>query len=150
MYAAADRMGRYSDMYNRYVITTLNDRPIQPLVKELVTNLSGLLRISVDAYYTTKSTATVHNPETGENEVQTKTGIIYPNVWGSINTTEFVRNTDDLNELLLELDDQAFADGIVANTFKRRKAFLQSNVRLHRILAFQIVIRQYPAAWLFK
>ena len=150
MTVGADKMGRLSDQYNRIVITTLRDRPIQPLVRELATNLSGLLRISVDAYYSTVSNAHVFNHETGEIEYKTRYGIVYPNTWGSINHTEFIRTAEDLEDLIAELGDDAFKTGIVENTFKRRNVLMMSNVRLNRLLAYQVIVRQYPASWLFK
>ena len=150
MLAGADSFGRYSDLCNRFTITTLNDRPLVPLVRLLATNLSGLLRVSVDAYYSTKSSATVHNNETGEVEVQTKYSVIWPNTWGSVNDTEILRSPEDLEALCEEIEPDAFASSLLKNTFHRRDVFAESNVRLHRILGHQIVIDQFPAGWLFK
>ena len=137
-------------LQNRYVITVLNNRDIGQLIRDLVKVFSGLLRISVDAFYSTKSTATVYNYETGEPEVQTQTQIAYPNGWGSVTITEFIRHQKDLDDLCAELNPKDFGSKLLTNTYHTRDVFSESNVRVHRLLAFQIVIKQYPTAWLFK
>lgn len=126
----------------------LNDVDIQEHVKNLAENLNGLLRISVDAWYSTVSHRTVE--ENGESRIEAKYGIIYPNSWGSVNDTEFLRERRDLDRLLDEITPVAFRDKLLKNTFWRRDVYQESNVRLHRILAYQVQVLSYPPSWLSK
>ena len=82
--------------------------------------------------------------------VETKTRIIWPNSWGSVNETEFLRNEKDLDYLLQEISPAAFGDALLKNTYHRRDVFNESNVRLSRVLAYQIIVQTYPKSWLFK
>lgn len=131
-------------------MTILNDRDIIPIVRTIGEKFTGLLRISVDAYYSTHSNATVFDRDSGEVIVKKKTNIIYPNSWGSVNCTEFLRSPEDLDELIKEIQPAAFKDAVLKNTFFRRDVYATSNVRVGRILAYQIQVLSYPAAWLFK
>ena len=128
---------------NRYVITVLNDRPLAPLIEKLVENISGLLRVSVDAYFSAKSL--VDNQEKKE-----RYEIFYPNIWGAINDTEFIYNRAELQNLLDEIEPESFARRLNEKTLMRREVFGESNVTLHRILAVQIVVQSLPASIMFK
>ena len=150
MTCGADKFGRLAKRCNRYTISALKDRDIQDLVLNLVKNISGFLRVSVDAFYSTRSSATVFDTESGEVVVKTKTSIIWPNSWGSVNTTEFIRNENDIEDLIDEIKPANFEAAVLRNTFHRRDVFGTSNVRLHRILAFQVVLQSYPISFLFK
>lgn len=149
LFLGDDIHGSHSQLVNRYTITVFNDENIPALVKELSENLNGLLRISVDAYYSTVSEQTTLD-DNGETVVAKEYSIIYPNTWGSVNDTEMLRNEEDLDNMISELSPDAFADKLVKNTFHRRDVFRQSNVRLHRILAYQLIVNTYPPAWLAK
>jgi S-adenosylmethionine hydrolase len=92
----------------------------------------------------------VYNYETGEIELKTTFSIVWPNTWGSVNTTEILRSPEDLDELCEEIKEDAFNASLLKNTFHRRDVFEESNVRLHRVLAFQIIVDQFPTGWLFK
>ncbi|CAG5104696.1 Oidioi.mRNA.OKI2018_I69.chr1.g1460.t1.cds [Oikopleura dioica] len=142
-----DYYSRYAQLCNKYTISLLNDANVQNIVKQLAENLNGLLRISVDAWYITKSSNTFTD-ESGESYVDTRYEIVYPNTWGSLNDTEILRNEKDLDQMLAELEPTAFADKLLQNTFLRRNVYKESNVRLHRILGFQIIVLTYPPSWL--
>ena len=118
-------------------------------MKDLSENLAGLLRISVDAYYSTVGDYTTIDDK-GEIVVEKQYSIIYPNTWGSVNATEMLRDQGDLDHMMSELSPDAFADKLVKNTFHRRDVYRDSNVRLHRILAFQLIVNTYPPSWMSK
>ena len=149
VYLGGDVHGGYALQVNRYTLTTFNDENIPELVKDLSENLAGLLRISVDAYYSTVSDYTTINDE-GETVVEKQYSIIYPNTWGSVNTQEMLRDQNDLDMMMSELSPDAFADKLVKNTFRRRDVYRESNVSLHRILAFQLIVNTYPPSWMSK
>lgn len=116
-------------------------------MKKLAQNLNGLLRISVDAYYSTISETPIYDKNGNAVDSQRKMGIIYPNTWGSVNDTELIVSPDALDDLLKEISPGSFENALLRNTFHRRDVFTQSNVRLHRILAYQIVCTSFPPAW---
>ena len=142
-----DQYGKYSEIVNRYTITVLNDCDVVELVKKLAKNLNGLLRVSCDAYYSTMSESPIYSPSGEIIETKIKYGIVYPNTWGSVNDTELLVNQDDLKDLLGEISPGSFEDGLLRNTFHRRDVFTESNVRLHRILAYQIICTAFPPSW---
>lgn len=117
------------------------------MVKKLANNLNGLLRISVDAYYSTISEIPVHDSNGKIVDSQTKMGIIYPNTWGSVNSTELLVTPDSLDDLLKEIAPGSFESGLLRNTFHRRDVYTESNIRLNRILAYQIVCTAFPPSW---
>ena len=132
---------------NRYTITVLNDYDIVELVNTLAHKLNGLLRISVDAYYSTISETPIFNKYGTIVDHKIQRGLVYPNTWGSVNNTELIVTKRDLNKLLGEIGEGSFETGLLRNTFHRRDVFTQSNVRLHRILAFQVVCTTFPPSW---
>jgi len=142
-----DQYGRFTELTHRYTITVLNDYDIVDLVSKLATNINGLLRISVDAFYSTVSETPVYNEKGDVIDSKIKYGIVYPNVWGSVNATELIVNNNDLSDLLGEIAPGSFETNLLRNTFHRRDVFTQSNVRLNRILAYQIIITTLPASW---
>ena len=142
--------GKNAETCERYTITVLRDKDIVALVKNLAENLNGLLRISVDAYYSTKSTAPILNRRGKVIGHQTKMGIIYPNMWGSVNDDELLTSPAILEKLLDQIKPGSFETGLLKNTFHRRDVYKESNVHLHRILAYQIVVTSFPPAWRFQ
>ena len=145
-----DQYGKLGELVHRYTITVLNDYDIVDLVKKLVNNLNGLLRISVDAYYSTTSEEPVYNGNGEVIDTKLKYGIVYPNVWGSVNETELIVDNDDLDELVDQIQPGRFETGLLKNTFHRRDVFTASNVKLHRILAYQVVVTTLPPSWRFQ
>jgi hypothetical protein len=135
---------------NRYTITLLNNANLQSVLKKLIYELQGLCRVSVDAYYIAKSMGFEHDKETGEQKPYERFGLIYPNTWGSVNETEIIYNETELNNLIQEVDHDVFSSKIVENTFMRRDVYAESNVTLHRILAYQVIIQALPSNMLFK
>jgi hypothetical protein len=142
--------GKNAETCERYTITVLRDHDIVGLVKNLAENLNGLLRISVDAYYSTKSTTPILNRRGKIIGHQTKMGIIYPNMWGSVNENELLTGPDQLERLLDQIQPGSFEDALLKNTFHRRDVYKESNVHLHRILAYQVVVTSFPPAWRFQ
>jgi len=142
--------GKNAETCQRYTITVLRDKDIVELVKNLAENLNGLLRISVDAYYSTKSTTQIYNKRGKKIGTQTKMGIIYPNMWGSVNDVELLTGPEQLEKLLDQIQPGLFENALLKNTFHRRDVYKESNVHLHRILAFQIVVTSFPPAWRFQ
>lgn len=149
MLLGGDRLGRLPQLVTRHTITVLNDVDIVELAKDCAENLNGLLRMSIDAWYLTKSTTTALL-EDNEVGVKTNYDVIYPNTWGSVNDTEILRNDEDVQEMLKEIQPDAFKNKLIENTFMRRNVYQESNVRLHRIIAYQIIINVYPPSWLYK
>jgi hypothetical protein len=142
-----DQWGRYGELFHRYTITVLADTDIPALVEKLANNLNGLLRFSVDAYYSTKSEQPVYSTSGEVIDTKMKYGIVYPNTWGSVNNTELIANNEDLQDLLGEIQPGSFQEGLLRNTFHRRDVYTESNVRLHRILAYQIICTSLPPSW---
>jgi hypothetical protein len=120
------------------------------MLRKLIYPLQGLLRVSVDAYYIAKSFGQEIDSETGSPKPYERFGLIYPNTWGSVNDTEIIYNEEELENLIKEVDHDVFSSKIVENTFLRRDVYGESNVTLHRILAYQVVIQALPANILFK
>jgi hypothetical protein len=120
------------------------------MLPKLIYPLQGLLRVSIDAYYIAKSLGQELDNETGEPKHFERYGLIYPNSWGSVNETEIIYNEAELDKLVEEVDHDVFSSKIVENTFLRRDVYGESNVTLHRILAYQVVIQSLPANLLFK
>ena len=147
MILGGDQYGKYSEVVNRYTITVLADYDIVGLVEKLAKNLNGLLRISCDAYYSTVSESPIYNHSGEVVLTKVKYGIVYPNTWGSVNDTELLVDQGDLKDLLREIAPGSFEDGLLRNTFHRRDVFTQSNVRLHRILAYQVIVTSFPPSW---
>lgn len=146
-----DHYGKLSDLVNRYTITVLNDYDVADLVRKLVENLNGLVRISVDAYYSTVSEEPVYSRAGEVIDTKLKYGIVYPNTWGSVNTIELIADKDDLNELVDQISPTSkFESSLLKNTFHRRDVYTQSNVRLHRILAYQIICTTLPPSWQYQ
>ena len=145
-----DQYGKLSELVNRYTITVLADTDIVDLVTKLVHNLNGLLRVSVDAYYSTKSEEPVYNRNGEVVDTRVKYGIVYPNVWGSVNETELITDDTELQKMLSEIQPSKFETSLLKNTFHRRDVFTASNVTLHRILAYQIVVTTLPPSWRFQ
>ena len=143
----SDQYGRTADLIHRYTITVLNDVDLVDVVKNLAHNLNGLLRVSIDAFYSTVSESSVYDYKGDVIATNLKYGIVYPNTWGSVNETELLVDENDLSDLLEELNPQVFETSLVKNTFHRRDVYTQSNVRLNRILAFQIVVTKLPPSW---
>ena len=141
---AINKQGRIKQLSNRYVITVLNDRPLAPLIEKLVENISGLLRIYVDAYFIGKSLITE-----GE-KTRERYELFYPEIWSAVNTTEYIYNRAELQQLLREIEPESFVRRLNEKTLMRREVFGESNVSLHRILAFQICIQSLPASILYK
>jgi hypothetical protein len=112
--------------------------------------LNGLLRVSVDAYYSTTSTEPVYNRSGDVIDTKLKYGIVYPNVCGSVNETELIVDNEDLDKLLDQVKPARFETSLLKNTFHRRDVFTSSNVKLHRILAYQIVVTTLPPSWRFQ
>ncbi len=108
------------------------------------------MRVSVDAYYIAKSMGQEFDKESGAPKPYERYGLIYPNTWGSVNETEIIYNENELEKLIAEVDHDVFSSKIVENTFLRRDVYGESNVTLHRILAYQVVIQALPANVLFK
>ena len=135
---------------NRYTITLLNDVNLQELLPKIINGLQGLLRVSVDAYYIAKSIGQEFDSETGHPKPYERYGLIYPNSWGSVNETEIIYNQAEMDKLLEEIRPDVFGNKLVENTFLRRDVYGESNVTLHRILAYQVVIQALPANLLFK
>ena len=149
MLLGGDLLGRLPQKVTRYTITVLNDVDIVQLARECTENLNGLLRMSVDAWFLKKSTTTaiLENNTVG---VKTRYEIIYPNNWGSVNDTEILRTDEDVEQMLIEIQPDAFKTKLLDNTFLRRNVYQESNVQLHRILSYQIIINVYPPSWLHK
>jgi hypothetical protein len=142
--------GKNAETCQRYTLTVLRDRNIVELVKNLVENLNGLLRISIDAYYSTKSTKSIYNKRGTVIGSETKMGIIYPNMWGSVNETELLVSPDQVDELIDQIKPGSFEQMLLKNTFHRRDVYRESNVQLHRILAYQIVVTSHPPSWRYQ
>ena len=149
MLLGGDLQGRLPQRVTRYTINVLNDVDIVQLAKECAENLNGLLRMSVDAWFLTKSTTTALL-EDNTVGVKTRYELIYPNSWGSVNDTEILRNDEDVEQMLSEIQPDAFKSKLLDNTFLRRNVYKESNVQLHRILSYQIIINVYPPSWLHK
>ena len=150
LYLGGDIYGKYSELVNRYTITVLNDYDIVELVNKLALNLNGLLRISVDAYYSTISETPIFDKKGTQIDTAVKRGIIYPNTWGSVNDTELLVDQNALTELLGQIGKGSFEASLLRNTFHRRDVFTQSNVRLNRILAFQLICTTFPPSWIHQ
>ena len=135
---------------NRYTITVLRDADLQAIVKELAIKLNGLLRFSIDAYFIAKSLGSTVDAQSGEEIIEEYYDLIYPNTWGSVNSTQFVYNNKELEDLLDEIHPDVFEKRLEENSLQRREVYKQSNVGLHRILAYQILVSCYPANMVFQ
>ncbi|CAG5101490.1 Oidioi.mRNA.OKI2018_I69.YSR.g17140.t1.cds [Oikopleura dioica] len=145
---AGDRWKRYYELCNRYSITLLNTWDIQETVRKIAYNLNGLLRVQVDAFYTTISSRRLRDRQGNLQEMSPKVRIVYPNTWGSVNDTELLVTPNDIDQLVSELEPDAFKNKLLINTFQRRNVFQDSNVRLHRLLAYQVMVYTFPPSWI--
>ncbi|CAG5101516.1 Oidioi.mRNA.OKI2018_I69.YSR.g17166.t1.cds [Oikopleura dioica] len=145
---AGDRWKRHYELCNRYSITLLNTWDIQETVRKIAHNLNGLLRVQVDAFYTTISSRRLRDRQGNLHEMSPKVRIVYPNTWGSVNDTELLVTPADIDQLVHELEPDAFKNKLLINTFQRRNVFQDSNVRLHRLLAYQVVVYTFPPSWI--
>ena len=102
--------------------------------------MTGFLKIDIDAWFSTVSSK--KNPLTGETDK--KYGLIYPNTWGTVNTTRFLNTPEDLDKLLVEIQPSRFRQQLVKNSLQRHAPFIESNVNFSRILAYQIIIDVVP------
>jgi len=135
--------------YSKYKITLLNDVNIQEFLKKLVEGLTGFLRVSVDCWVSTVSYSTQLD-ENGETVVVPKYGLVYPNFWGSINTTEMLRTPQDVEDMIEELDPIHIKDKALENTFAPSNQGNSSGVNVHRILAYEVLVACYPSGFLLR
>ena len=135
--------------FTKYKITLLNHVDIQKFVRELVEGMAGFLRVSVDCWVSTVSYSTTLD-DNGETVVVPKYGLVYPNFWGSINTTEMLRSKEDLEDLIDELDPIYLKDKILLNTFAPSNGGESSGVNIHRILAYEVLVACYPSGFLLR
>lgn len=119
------------------------------MVRKLVKGLTGFLKVSVDCWVSTISYRTHHNAN-GENEVIRKYGIVYPNFWGSLNSTEYMRSPEDLEDMIEELNPTYIKQSVLHNTFGSERMISKSGVSFNRVLAYEVLINQYPAGFLLK
>ena len=133
----------------KYKITLLNTVDIQKFVKTLVQGLTGFLKVSVDCWVSTVSYSQRLNDE-GVQETQPKYGLVYPNFWGSLNNTEFMRTPEDLEEMIEELDPTLIKQNVLANTFSSARGVSESGVNFHRVLAYEVLVNSYPSGFLLR
>lgn len=133
----------------KYKITLLNDINLQEFLRELVTRFTGFLRVSVDCWVSTVSYSSQLD-ENGETVVVPKYGLVYPNFWGSINTTEMLRNEEDLEDMIEELDPVHIKDKAIKNTFAPSQEGNPSGVNINRVLAYEILVACYPSGFLLR
>ncbi|CAG5087402.1 Oidioi.mRNA.OKI2018_I69.PAR.g11536.t1.cds [Oikopleura dioica] len=141
--------GRLPQHYNRYTITVLNDVDLPDLVEKLVTNLNGMIQIYLDCYCSALSEATAIDEITGQESKIEVCKIVYPNMAGKINDTTEITDHIDLEKLRSEAKFENFTSRLTQRVFESREAFRQSNVRLNRILCYQITINAFPPSWRF-
>ena len=133
----------------KYKITLLNTVDIQHFMKELVQGLSGFLKVSVDCWVSTISYSSQLNDD-GEREMRPKYGLVYPNFWGSLNNTEFMRTPEDLAEMIEELDPTRIKQNVLANTFSSSRSISESGVNFNRVLAYEVLVTSYPSGFLLR
>lgn len=133
----------------KYKITLLNTVDIQKFVRELVPGLTGFLKVSVDCWVSTVSYGMQLNDD-GVEQLTPKYGLVYPNFWGSLNDTEFMRTPQDLDEMIDELDPAFIKQNVLANTFSSARGVSESGVNFHRVLAYEVLVNSYPAGFLLR
>ena len=111
-----------------------------PFVKQIANRMTGLLKFSIDAWFTTVSEK--ENPKDGT--IEKKYGLFYPNSWGSVNKTQFLHTPEHLAKMLEEITPEKFRKRLYENSLQRHAAFLESGVHLNRILLYQIIIDSVP------
>ena len=132
----------------KFKITLLNDINIQKFLRELVEKLHGFLRVSVDCWVSTVSYRDQIDKD-GNKIIVPKFGIVYPNFWGSINTTEMLRTPQDLEDMIDQLDPTLIKDRVLKNTFAASEG-VGSGVNVHRILAYEVLVNCYPPGFILR